>query len=174
MTFIDLEGDGPRSFIDVQTLMDATPPDATPTANIRRLAGRLQMRFEPIAWGFTPRGRLLGASFSYGTDLDTDLLLAELDAAHAALFDEDNATIFPPSSIEWPWVEADWVVEWTSRPDPSPGLVLHLGDRVSHDEYGNGTVERISEQGPWTHATIAFDNAETATFMVRDSGLRLL
>jgi len=174
MTFIDLEGDGPRSFADVQKLFDETPNDATPTANIRRLTGRLQMRFSgPIAWGFTPRGRLLGASFSYGL-VDTDLLLAEVDAAHAALFDEDNATIFQPQSIEWPWIEADWVVEWTSRPDPSPVLVVHLGDRVAHDEHGNGTVVRISEQGPWTHATIAFDNAETVTLVLRYASLRLL
>ena len=66
MTFIDLEGDGPRSFAEVWSLIEETPSDATPTANIRRLTGRLQMRFpEPISWGFTPRGRLLGASFSY-------------------------------------------------------------------------------------------------------------
>jgi hypothetical protein len=179
LTFIDLEGDGPRSFAEVWALIEETPKDATPTANIRRLTGRLQMRFpEPIAWGFTPRGRLLGASFSYSSNLDTDLLLAERDAAHAAMFDEDNDMIFPPSTIDWPWVEADWVVGSTF-PEPEPDLSPRLtatqpGDRVVHDVFGEGTVVSTVGSGPETQAKIAFDTADTKTFVLRYAHLRLL
>ncbi len=178
MEFIDLEGDGPRSFAEVWALIEETPRGATPTANTRRLIGRLQMRFpEPIAWGFTPRGRLLGASFSYGR-VDTDLLLAELNAAHAAMFDLDNDTIFPPSTIDWPWIEADWVVGRTfpePETDRSPRLTTtQLGDRVAHDVFGEGTVVSTAGSGPDTQAKIAFDTAGTKTFVLRYAHLRLL
>lgn len=179
MTFIDLEGDGPRSFAEVWALIEGTPSDATPTANIRRLTGRLQMRFpEPVAWGFTPRGRLLGASFSYSTNLDTDLLLSELDAAHAAMFDHDNDVILQPLTIDWPWVEADWVVGRTF-PEPEPDLSPRLsatqpGDRVVHDAFGEGTVVSTTGSGPYTQAKIAFDTAGTKTFVLRYAHLQLL
>ena len=94
------------------------------------------------------------------------------------MYDEGNDVIFPPLTIDWPWIEADWVVGSTF-PEPEPDLSPRLtatqpGDRVVHDVFGEGTVVSTAGSGPDTQAKIAFDTADTKIFVLRYAHLRLL
>ena len=94
--FIDVEGTEPLTYAEYDALSAPLLPEKPPSANIRWLESRLRELFpEPAAWGFEASGRVLSASFNYGS-VDTDALLAACKEAHAAIFDADHLMVFPP------------------------------------------------------------------------------
>ncbi|MGH3882786.1 MAG: hypothetical protein ACRDRC_05190, partial [Pseudonocardiaceae bacterium] len=48
----------------------------------------------------------------------------------------------------------------------TPALVLDVGDRVTHDKYGLGTVVATDGSGPRATATIDFGSAGTVRLML--------
>lgn len=102
--FIDVEGTEPLTYAEYDVLSDPVMPSKPPSANIQQLERRLRELFpEPTAWAFEASGRVLSASFDYHS-VDTDVLLAECRAAHAAIFDADHLMVFPPYD-SWPVIE---------------------------------------------------------------------